>query len=135
MRRTFRYLSSLSICLAATAGCDLFKDKAVDAGSDGAVTVTPAITEPAPADTTLTPAATTVAPLNPATPTTPTSTVVQPTVKTDGGAVADSGAKADGAAPTPTPVFPVFDASALQGFDAGGLFNIPDGGFKPPWQK
>lgn len=124
----------IGVTASLAAGCDLFKPKPTDSGLDGAV-VTPAAPEPAAPPATPGAPVTPAAPLNPATPTHPST----PAVKTDGGAVTDAGKAADGAAPTPTtpiPPFPPFDAGALKGFDAGGLFRVPDGGFTPPpWPR
>ena len=123
---------TLLLIAVSAVGCDLLKGKSSETDA-GAPVVTPAATDPA---TPATPGApvTPAAPLNPATPVHPST----PGVKTDGGAVADAGKTADGGtAPTPPiPPFPPFDAGALKGFDAGGLFRVPDGGFVPPqWPK
>ena len=130
MRRRFVPTALLVIAIAApiAAGCNLLKPKETDAGLDGSVVVAPAATDTTqPANPTV--PATPAAPLNPAAP----AHTATPAAHTDGGAVADSGARTDGgAAPAPMPTFPGFDAGALKGFDAGGLFRIPDGGFKPP---
>jgi hypothetical protein len=131
MRRLTRYVPAallvLGIATPFVAGCGLLKPKENDAGADGAV-VTPAVTDTTQPANPAQPA-TPAAPLNPATPGHPAT----PAHHTDGGAVADSGAHTDGGAvPAPLPTFPGFDAGALKGFDAGGLFRVPDGGFKPP---
>ena len=126
-----RYLPLVLLGLTAAApllGCDLLKQKEVDAGADGSVVAVAAPDPNLTATTAATPVATTAAPpLNGG-----AAPPVTPTVKTDGGAVADSGVKSD-AAPAPMPTFPGFDAGQLHNFDAGGLFKVPDGGFKPPW--
>ena len=126
-----RYLPLVLLGLTAAAplvaGCDLFATKATDAGADGSVVVV--APDPNLTATAVTPVTPTVAPpLNGGA----APTAVTPTAKTDGGAVADSGVKSD-AAPAPMPTFPGFDAGQLRSFDAGGLFKVPDGGFKPPW--
>ncbi|MBX3229897.1 MAG: hypothetical protein KIT84_06140 [Labilithrix sp.] len=135
-----RYLPALLVTLASLTpvlGCDLFKEKGVDAGDDGAVVEsTPAATTAAVADPAATPTDTPpAAPLG-ATTTAPVAPNGQPAVKpADGGAApkTDGGTTDGGAAPTPPPLFPAFDASAFKGFDSGGLFQGFDGGFKPPF--
>jgi len=134
-----RYVPALLLALVALTpllGCDLLKPKDADAGAEAGVVTTPAVTTAAATDTAAVPGATPAAPLTPGAPA--VSPNGQPVKRADGGvAVADAGpaAKSDAAAPvTPTmPQFPGFDAGAFKGFDAGGLFRIPDGGFKPPF--
>jgi hypothetical protein len=123
---------SIAVAPFFTLGCDLLKKGGDDAGIDVAAappTVAAVDAAVAPVDTTPPP---TAAPLggNTAVPVKPLADGGKPPVADAG--VADAAKPVDGAAPAPTPTFPV-----IPGFDAGGL-QIPnfDGGIpKPPWVK
>jgi hypothetical protein len=139
-----KYLPALLLTLSAALpftqlGCDdLISKLKGGGGADAAASAsTAAVVAPqvdAAAAAAATAAATSAAALN-----APTA-AVHPGARTDGGLVADAGAKAadagtktdGGPAPAPTPTFTIptnlFDAGALLRFDAGGLkppFPIP----------
>lgn len=122
----------IGVSASFAVGCDIFKPKATDAGTDPNATATATATD---TNTPATPAA--PGPVTPAAPLGPATTPHTTPVKTDGGAtVADAG-KTDGSAPAaPTiPTIPGFDAGAFKGFDAGALpFKLPDSGL-PAWPK